>query len=71
MNWMLCMVGLVILGIAGILAFIMYCTLGKSSELKHASEYILYRFEPDNTAPKVTDLIEFHKEHDDVKYIID
>lgn len=40
---------------------IMYFTLKRSSSTVHASKYILNKFESDNTAPKLTEMIEFHK----------
>lgn len=48
-----------------------YFALRKCSEISRLSKYILNNFEPDNTAPKITELIEFHKENEKVKYIID
>lgn len=36
-----------------------------------SSKYILNKFEPDNTAPKLTEMIEFHKNNRDLnKYNI-
>lgn len=35
--------------------------LKKSSDATKTSKYILNKFEPDNTAPKLTEMIEFHK----------
>lgn len=44
---------------------IMYFTLKRSSSTVHASKYILNKFESDNTAPntapKLTEMIEFYK----------
>ena len=42
------------------------CTLKRSSGAVHASKYILNKFEPDNTAPKLTEMIEFHKNNDNL-----
>ena len=37
-----------------------YFVLKRSSCSVHASKYILNKFELDNTAPKLTEMIEFH-----------
>ncbi len=49
----------------------MYLVLKKSSHIRSSSEYIVNRFEPDNTASKLTELIEFHKLNQNTKYYID
>lgn len=49
----------------------MYYALRKCSEISRLSGSILNKFEPDNTAPKITELVEFHKANEKVKYIID
>lgn len=37
-----------------------------------SSKYILNKFEPDNTAPKLTEMIEFHKNNKNLsKYNVD
>lgn len=51
---------------------VMYFTLRRSSSTVHASRYILNKFEPDNTAPKLTEMIEFHKSNNKLsKYNIE
>lgn len=40
---------------------VMYFTLRKSSITVHSCRRILNKFESDNTAPKLTEMIEFHK----------
>lgn len=40
---------------------VIYFVLRKSSSTVQSSKYILNKFEPDNTAPKLTEMIEFHK----------
>lgn len=51
---------------------VIYFTLRKNSRAVNASKYILNKFEPDNTAPKLTEMIEFHKNNDKLnKYKID
>lgn len=40
---------------------IMYFTLKRSSSTVHVSKYILNKFESDNTAPRLTEMIEFYK----------
>lgn len=52
-------------------AVTMYFALRKCSEISRLSNSILNKFEPDNTAPKITELIEFHKANEKVKYIVD
>lgn len=41
-----------------------YSTLKKRSSTIYASEYILNKFEPDNTIPNLTEMVEFHKNRD-------
>lgn len=38
--------------------------LNKYNSNVHASRYVLNKFEPDNTAPKLTKMIEFHKNNE-------
>lgn len=38
--------------------------LNKCNSNVHASRYVLNKFEPDNTAPKLTKMIEFHKNNE-------
>lgn len=53
-------------------ALVIYFTLRKSSSAVRSSRYILNKFEPDNTAPKITEMIEFHKNNDGLsKYNIE
>lgn len=40
---------------------IMYFTLKRSSSSAHTSKYILNKFETDNIAPKLTEMIDFYK----------
>lgn len=54
-----------------VMVFTMYFVVGKSSRIKASSVYIINAFEPDNTAPKMTDLIDFHKSNEAIKYIVD
>lgn len=50
---------------------VMYFTLRKSSIAVRAGKHILNKFEPDNTAPKLTEMIEFHKKNNELsKYNI-
>lgn len=70
MNWILCAIGfLIILIVFTVLT--VYFVLRKSSCTSYSSKYILNKFEPDNTAPKISELIEFHKANEAVKYNID
>ncbi len=50
---------IVILFIA--IVVIIYTLLRKSGENNELSKYVVNHFEPDNTAPKLTELIEHHK----------
>lgn len=70
MNWILCAI-IFLAGLVIVAFSIMYFTLKKSSSSNHSSKYILNKFEPDNTVPKLTDMIEFHKENQSAKYKID
>lgn len=59
-------------GLAIFVIVIMYFSLKKNSSTVHASRYILNKFEPDNTAPKLTEMIEFYKNNDKLsKYNIE
>lgn len=54
------------------MAAVMYFVLKRSSCSVYASRYILNKFEPDNTAPELTEMIEFHKKNKNLsKYIIE
>lgn len=70
MEWVLTVIGIVTLTVV-IMAFTMHLVMGKSSRIRASSIYIINAFEPDNTAPKITELIDFHKSHEKVKYIVD
>lgn len=70
MNWILYTVGVIII-LTIIISLTLYFALRKNSQISRSSIYILNSFEPDNTAYKITELIEFHKANDKVKYIID
>lgn len=70
MEWILGVIVIVSLT-AAIMIFVMYLVVGKSSRIRASSIYIINAFEPDNTAPKITELIDFHKSHEKVKYIVD
>jgi hypothetical protein len=59
------------LSVAGFLIVLIITTvitlranLKKCSEKVYSSKYILNKFEPDNTAPKITEMIEFHKSNE-------
>lgn len=70
MEWVLGVIVIVTLAVA-IMVFTMYFVVGKSSRIRASSIYIINAFEPDNTAPKITELIDFHKSHEPIKYIVD
>lgn len=70
MEWILGVIVIVTLAVA-IMVFTMCVVVGKSSRIRASSIYIINAFEPDNTAPKITDLIDFHKSHEPIKYIVD
>lgn len=53
-----------LLVIVTIVATSLQMNLRKSSEQIHSSKYILNKFEPDNTAPKLTQMIDFHENND-------
>lgn len=42
--------------------------LGKDTAVSKASKYIIGRFVPDNSAPKLTDMINYHKDNPTVHY---
>ena len=51
---------------------VIYFTLKKDSDDVYTSKYILNRFKPNNTAPNLTEMIEFHKNNDKLsKYNIE
>lgn len=64
-------VGAVILILILFLIVSMYLLLGKDSDNSKYSKYILDEFEPENTAPKITELVEYHKSKENIKYIIE
>lgn len=70
MNWTLYTIGFIIILII-FTSLTIYFSLKKNSDVNSSSRYILNNFEPDNTAPKITELIEFHKKNEKVKYHID
>lgn len=70
MGWILSVIIIIALAVV-LIALTMYFVVGKSSQIRASSIYIINAFEPDNTAPKITELIEFHKSHKSIKYIID
>lgn len=49
-------------------AITIYFALKKESNKNRYSKYVLNKFEPDNTAPKITELIEFHKRNKTSNY---
>lgn len=44
-----------------VISLTMYWILKKPSDVGSFSKGIITKFEPDNTAPKLTDMIDFHK----------
>lgn len=52
-------------------ALTIYFVLKKSSCIRSSSEYIVNRFDLDNTTFKLNELIEFHKLNKNTKYYID
>ena len=69
-------------GILGVIIFLIILTvlmivviqlaLKGSSCAVNSSKYILNKFEPDNTAPKLTEMIDFHKNNENLsKYNIE
>ncbi len=70
MEWiLLAILAIVIFTI--VTAVTMYFALRKCSEISHLSRHILNNFESDDIVPKITELIEFHKSNEKIKYIID
>ena len=52
-------------------AVILFVLKGSSCAVS-SSKYILNKFEPDNTAPKLTEMIDFHKNNENLsKYNIE
>lgn len=54
-----------------VIALSMFILLNKDSDKSRYSKYIVNKFEPDNTAPKLTEMVEYHKSKDSVKYVIE
>lgn len=70
MNWIvytLCFIAV----LAIFIAISIYSVLGRGKSTNRSSKYIVNMFEPDNTAPRLTELIDFHKANVGVKYKID
>lgn len=58
--------------VAIMMAVILRFVVGKSSRIRTASVYTINAFEPDNTAPKITELVDYYKaQPENKKYIID
>ena len=70
MSWILSAIGFVVI-LALFAAICIYVVLGRGKNSNRTSRSIVNMFEPDNTAPKLTDLINFHKVNTGVKYKID
>lgn len=70
MEWIICAIVAIVLTVI-VIAITMHFVLGKNSQISQVSGYILNKFEPDNTSPNVTELVEFHKSNEKVKYIVD
>ena len=70
MIWIFCAIGFLVLLVLFTVLTI-YLVLKKSSCTNNSSEHILNKFEPDNSAPKITEMIEFHMVNEDIKYKID
>lgn len=70
MNGVLEAIGfIVVLFISMVVA--MYVLLRKTGANNELSKYVVNHFEPDNTAPKLTELIEYHRGSDrNIKYKI-
>lgn len=44
--------------------------LSKDTTVSKGSKYIIGRFVPDNSAPKLTDMIDYHKNNPKVHYTV-
>ena len=70
MEWILGLIVIVTLTVA-IMVFTMCFVVGKGTRIKASSIYIVNKFKNDNTSPKITDLIDFQKKNEAIKYIVD
>lgn len=69
MNSVLGSVALIIIMII-IVTIMMFFILRKVTLNSDSSKNIVNSFEPDNTAPKITEMVEFHKNNEKIKYKI-
>ena len=42
----------------------------KDTAISKYSKYTISKFEPDNTAPKLTEMVEYHKANEKIRYVI-
>lgn len=64
--WVIFCVITIIIGFS----LVMYRVLVRQDIMRKDSVFILNAFEPDNTAPMITEMINFHREEGNIKYII-
>jgi len=65
-------VGIIIVTAVILIAFLLNHTLKNKDNIWQSSMCIINQFEPDNTAPKLTELVDFHKkDNNPQKYKID
>jgi len=70
MSWILGAIGFIAVLVLTVVLTI-YFSLQKNTVNSESSKYIINKFEPDNTAPKITELIEYHKSHETIHYKIE
>jgi len=70
MEWIICTVAFIGIMVVTV-TLMMYFVLKKDTSKNESSKYILNKFEPDNTSPMLTEMIDFHKKNKSIKYKID
>lgn len=64
------LLAIVFIGLLVLVVTLAMRILIKDTIVSKCSKYTINKFEPDNTAPKLTDMIAYHKTHEKTKYII-
>lgn len=64
-------VAVIITILIAVIIVLMYMLLGKDTDKSKDSKHIINKFEPENTAPRITELIDYHKTKSKIKYMIE
>lgn len=70
MSWILGAIVFLVL-LSSVVALGMRIALKNTGNKYETSRYIVNKFEPDNTAPMMTELINYHKNNEETKYKVE